>query len=263
MDDAPVLPEPKVKVLFLHIPKTAGTTLRIRLARFFNHQHVLDIWNRRIGDVSPDDLENCRLLMGHFAFEDVADLFGQYFTLCFLREPRDRLISTYRFWRAHRWEVVERTGWPWLSKAKRMPMHQFFLDPEIRNMEDVNNTIVRYLTRRRYGAAPPIFIDDAVVEEAKQNLMRFSHVGLLDTYDADVAHLERVAGREIPGGKLRVKQVPLDDGNADLETVVMDDVDWKAFDDAIKELIVHDHVVYDFALSHRASITAPVGELGW
>lgn len=94
---------------FLHIPRTAGTTLNSILARNFRQEEILSVYHRedyeKHREHSTEDLANIRLIQGHLLLQqyDPPLMYGQpvkVFT--FLRDPLARLVSEYAFLRS--WE---------------------------------------------------------------------------------------------------------------------------------------------------------------
>jgi hypothetical protein len=91
----------KKQFFFLHIPKTAGTTLVLTLFRQFKWQRKISFYSaqgrKQYMESSPAFLDRFDLCMGHLPF--VADKKIErgidYFT--FLRKPRERLISGYKY----------------------------------------------------------------------------------------------------------------------------------------------------------------------
>ncbi|BDQ33027.1 sulfotransferase family protein [Pseudodesulfovibrio portus] len=91
-------------LLFLHIPKTAGTTLNAVLDANFAPGSVLDLYtaeqHRAIRDITYDGLAEYDLIRGHIFVQDYDELLDgpvpvRMFT--FLRDPVQRVISEYFF----------------------------------------------------------------------------------------------------------------------------------------------------------------------
>ncbi|MDL2272125.1 sulfotransferase family 2 domain-containing protein, partial [Desulfovibrio sp. OttesenSCG-928-I05] len=96
---------------FLHIPRTAGTTLNTILRANFPPEAVINVYDKEEYAAhaahSRDELEKVRLIQGHLLLQnyDPPQMYGEpvrVFT--FLREPLPRLVSEYAFlrtWKAN------------------------------------------------------------------------------------------------------------------------------------------------------------------
>ena len=77
------------KVLFMHIPKTAGTSFRHFFSKFTKSIYVYNI------DEDSNFLNDVSLVIGHFGFAFMKKaIFNNSFTI--LRDPIERIISLYR-----------------------------------------------------------------------------------------------------------------------------------------------------------------------
>ncbi len=101
--------------VFLHIPKTAGTSFRYAAEKVFGHQAVIIDYgidnpvtsplflnsfyqNRKDLLVSQIRQNNIKFIMGHFHVVKYLDIFDKYVKWCtFLREPIARVISEYNY----------------------------------------------------------------------------------------------------------------------------------------------------------------------
>jgi len=94
---------PDGPLVFIHIPKTAGTSLRIAFASILGDEETLWVYPRAswatpaadVADLAPKRLSRARLVMGHFMFGLHHQLppGSRYATV--LRRPVDRVISAY------------------------------------------------------------------------------------------------------------------------------------------------------------------------
>lgn len=92
-----------VKICFLHIPKTAGTSLRKMLR---DNYHIQDVFNGNTmldyEGKTKNDLQDYKLFLGHlFYFRALQILPDDVTYITLLRNPIDRVISLYYFWRRH------------------------------------------------------------------------------------------------------------------------------------------------------------------
>ena len=84
------------RLLFLHVPKTAGRSMRLYLRNQYPADEVFppDSWQQAVAH--PHPLAKYRLYQGHFRANFRARLPSGTRTLVILRRPQDRLISALR-----------------------------------------------------------------------------------------------------------------------------------------------------------------------
>ena len=88
--------------VFIHAQKTGGTSLQRMLVDTFGNRQVYREHADTLYRRSPAELAQYTVFAGHFDFSSVAFIprrTRRLFTI--LREPRQRLLSHYRFLRAH------------------------------------------------------------------------------------------------------------------------------------------------------------------
>jgi Galactose-3-O-sulfotransferase len=180
-------------VIFLHIGKTAGSTLRTILSRHYTRQETFRVYPT----VYYDNLETLtslpasrrgeiRLLMGHVPFGIHEHLPAPATYITMLREPVDRVMSLYYF-------------------ARRVPEH-YLHQPILRGNLDIerfvsdglswemDNGQLRVLT----GHVHDIEIGGCkrtLLDEAKRNVSQhFSVVGFSERFDESVLVTKRRLG---------------------------------------------------------------------
>ena len=100
---------PEEKILFLHIPKTGGTTLRHIFEKQYPELGAEERYtvrsrreSARFSDLSEDRRRRIKLLIGHFPYGMHRHFSGQCKYVTFLRDPIKRVLSSYYFCK---WDV--------------------------------------------------------------------------------------------------------------------------------------------------------------
>jgi hypothetical protein len=178
--------------LFLHIGKTAGTTLNSILDREFPSDAIFAVDSHdtasaeaQLDRLSPEKRAQLRLIRGHFVYgvHRVLDQPSLYFSL--LRDPCERLISAYAHIRAvpsHR-------------------LHRHLVEEQLSFEEFVTSGITletdNWQLRCLAGDAETPFgrCDQAMLQAAIQNIgRRFAFVGTSERFDDSLLILSRMYG---------------------------------------------------------------------
>lgn len=173
-----------MNVKFLHIPKTAGTSVRSFLSRFFAARHICPaVDQRQFRDISPERLRSFRMFSGHFHWHALDQIEGPSFTFSVLRQPVARIVSFYFFLRA----VAARSDPAKLSDPRMQGIHAaftlppdaFFCDggsPEVRtHIDDLfDNFYTFYFAGRAFNARRRLqkknIPESRIVATAQRNL---------------------------------------------------------------------------------------------
>ncbi|NJR40178.1 MAG: sulfotransferase family protein [Leptolyngbyaceae cyanobacterium CSU_1_4] len=176
---------PDEQLCFIHIPKTAGTTLTSLLNSKFHQSKICpaEVWSELV-DIPKEELTQYQLFRGHFFYE-MGDLLPQkpvYITM--LRHPIERVISGYEFMRRN---VPTRTE-ALLNhhKAKTMSLMEYVSDLDNPSMA---NSQTRHLSLSRYKDDP-----EAWLAVAKQHLSEFACFGLVERFQDSMALLSYTFG---------------------------------------------------------------------
>ncbi|MGB7925626.1 MAG: sulfotransferase family 2 domain-containing protein [Pyrinomonadaceae bacterium] len=194
-------------LLFLHIPKAAGTTLHSVLERQYAPGATFTIPGadspegiKEFIGLAPERREQIRLVKGHmpYGLHKYLSVPATYITM--LRDPVDRVISHYYF-------VLE-TPAHYLHRevtSRRMTLSDFVvsgLSTEVINdqtrlisgVERVNTRLLDGEERRTLRASPEPVTAEAL-EIAKTNLREhFSAVGLFKSFDESLLLFKKVLG---------------------------------------------------------------------
>ena len=96
-------------VFFLHIPKTAGTTLRMALDRCFDTQDILpSCLQERFIQYTPEDIKPYKFIRGHFKYPLLMNkVHNRPFLITIVRDPVEQYISFFEQWKRKTKELRE------------------------------------------------------------------------------------------------------------------------------------------------------------
>jgi hypothetical protein len=196
--------QPHTPLVFTHIPKTAGTSLREAVVASLEPEVVFNGFGRvMLGSFSdvdslhpsvrrqialePDELPaDAQFVSGHIAPSATRARYPEADHFTVLREPRVRLISTWLFARAHSDFNLRHWGGlaDWM-RAARSNLVDYISNPLV--AAHVDNGIVRLLLWPHDLIPNDDFIDpaydDELFEEAVAMLDTFEYVGIVEAPD--------------------------------------------------------------------------------
>ena len=203
----PALLEEK-KLAFLHIPKCAGTSIHEVLVKYFNESEICPERLRDL-DCKPRGLfVQYRFFSGHFTAASLDKISDNKFSFTVLRNPNDRIVSLYYFWRRHSDEIIETEDLVGGRVARSVSGLKEFLSldaPVPRN--HIRNEMTRALAGNIYtekydryyeinnGKRVPIEKFE-IVRRAVQTLNSFDFILLVDNIEQDFKKLCEILGIE-------------------------------------------------------------------
>lgn len=243
--------EGKRQVFFLHIPKTAGSSLNKMLIESFGLDENYPHFNStRILLESGDLRLKLPLVMGHLSHAVAGILRPDPFVFTFLREPVLRGFSEFEFMKSHP-EV-------WLGKLAQGTISEYYENPTVtavaNNLQtrllgaDLNIgkqyarfvreklTPVEYYKNVEESLKTPV--DDSVLESAKRRIETMDFFGLTETFDSDVPKLFKLLDKPCPE-LVTTNVTPTSVRNRSSYT--------QAEIDLVKSLNTYDLQLYDFA----------------
>ncbi|WP_198373668.1 sulfotransferase family protein [Roseomonas rosulenta] len=134
------------RLVFLHLPKTGGTTLHHHFSAFFRPEEICPSTGPDLHLIPPERLAAYRYFAGHFVYDQLRLITGPLFTVTVLRPPVERLLSAYYFLRRHGAERLARHPLPEASIARASAnLLDFLRNPDPRVQYTVSNVMARAL----------------------------------------------------------------------------------------------------------------------
>ena len=210
-------------MLFMHIPKTGGSSLRDSLNQVYPRSEQLQLYDSPdkgiihaddFPDLSEAERARPRLIMGHFYYglHEHVPRPSRYLTI--IRDPVDRVASLYHHYR----RVAElrpqsragREGQSILEEGMSLEEWGFGLE-----RVEIDNEILRRITGRPaigFGLCP----DDMLSEALEHVEQRFVRVLVLEQMDRSMRALDADLGKHIPTpGFVNVNERRAPEGDVD------------------------------------------------
>jgi hypothetical protein len=184
----------ETRILHLHIPKTAGTAIRHAFSVAPGGLQIYPHYDERMyRDADPDEYD---LFSGHYGYTTASRLGGNIISV--FRNPFDRFVSVYYFWRQLHQQGVERTRKTELAMKFSLDEFALITDDLVLVEEFYNrmtwqvaygSSIAQRQEQRAAGKS-----EEDIFAMATQNLSRFALIGLQDRMADFSAGLQRKFG---------------------------------------------------------------------
>jgi hypothetical protein len=175
---------------FLHIPKTAGTSLRTWLMDLYREEDWLPChFLKELEQLTPDEINKYHFFSGHLGNSWYNCLQKPPHTFTWLRQPIQREISQYFYLRKMKNTLLDMPLNPYepnyINVASELPLTEFCHSSI--HLGYYDNLQVRFLT----GNFPirnecPIYCDETMLEIAKEKLLELFFFGLCESMNASM-----------------------------------------------------------------------------
>lgn len=203
-----------MKVIFLHIPKTAGQSVHAALVNAFGKEAVCPARvNDQLRRMSITELNRYQVFSGHFDWSLLDCIKGPKYVFTILREPIDRILSFYFYLRDEAEKIPtelrstpDRQG---LKAAFELSPRDYFLGgaPHLRRFLDdhYDNFYTYYFAGRHYESRGEMvglinrneLSHQHVVQMAKDNLTMLDDVFTVDNMSAVFSAIRAISGKEL------------------------------------------------------------------
>lgn len=168
--------------LFLHLQKTAGTSIVVSARKHYGKRNVSSH-----GDFvgkDPMNLVDTPFVSGHFGFGFAEQLMNGRYSFTFLRDPVERVISHYYFCRTRdpsQYRIYQLAAQYDLAGFVAASKEEGLVGDHIWNIQ------ARYLAGQEGSPkiGPGSLPGEELLRLAVLNSQRFSHVGFTETFDQD------------------------------------------------------------------------------
>lgn len=227
-----------VPALFLHIQKTAGTSLVNMARRYYGNDVVShgDCWGK-----PPEQFSQVRFISGHLGYSYMRPLIGDRYSFTFLRNPVDRILSMYYFCRSR-----DPAEFDIYRRAHEMDLPGFLMagltDPMIK-ARIWNNQVWQLAHGYTHldSVTPDDFSGEELLSLAKKHLAEFSYIGFTETFAADADLIckalkfpKRRAGEPIQMENVTPRRPGFAEQSAEVKKLLMDltELDRELYDHA-------------------------------
>ena len=183
-------------IIFLHIPKTAGTSLRDIIERNFDEKAIFTIDGKNpresiklFNSLKSADKASFSLVQGHGEFGAIKDLpQKQIKYITFVRNPVERVLSYYSY------ILSDSFKRPQAEVAESMSLKKYLISKCDWQMNNHQTRMIAGNVPPEYGAC-----NEEVLERAKNNIISHFHfVGIAERFDESILTMSKFLGWKIP-----------------------------------------------------------------
>lgn len=172
------------KFVFLHIPKTAGTSFVDAIKKAIGADRVSPSFNAGVmSQDQAEELDHFDVIAGHISINDINRYFSDRNIITVIREPIERCISWYYYARS----LARNTELEDVNAAQTLSVDDFFRAEKYLIFRNIYNRQVRQLG----GHVFDLNIDfNIAMEKSIATLASANWVGRVETIDEDIETLK-------------------------------------------------------------------------
>lgn len=187
------------KFIFLHIPRTGGHTLHYIMTHYFGQANVTPIINS-IRNIPVSFLLEKKIVFIHSDFDTIELIYGNFKNrklITFIRDPLERIISVFKFWRAHNFELLKDNIA--VRLAHEHEFSEFFKVPYVRMCLE-NNMFARFIGYKTFKEIKKTYshlnkqkkeqyIKEEIIPLIKERYSSYFFVGILEDLKNEIKSL--------------------------------------------------------------------------
>ena len=232
------------QLVYLHIQKTGGNSLLNFVASHFPWSSVLQVYSPAEFDTHPrSEVAHFDLICGHITARNLSAVAGDAIRCTVLREPVDRTLSSYWYFRTYKSTPPESIRHA-VASAKANSLTEFLRNrtPEVRRhvVNHQAHCLAGDWSCRMLGA-------DELLAAAIENLHTFHWVGITEQLDEGARQLAQVMGWDLPARLSKENVTPCRQHADELRSTELN---------LIQELVMADSELY-----RAAAVAANVNEM--
>ena len=200
-------------LVFLHIPKTAGTNLYKILGDSFGREKIFrHLQDGIIQDLSSEECSEYSIFYGHICHDDISNIKRKNLSVCtYVRKPKDRLLSLYYYYKAHEPSHPNYSGDWQIALANDLSVEEYFNDKKIRSEHQFWNNMTWVVMGNRqwrnwYSLLTVDADDRAIFDKLvttirpaiRKRLEEFMFVGLQEDFDRSIELLFHTFQKQPP-----------------------------------------------------------------
>jgi len=262
---------PELRLVFLHVPKTGGTTLHHHFSAHFVPEEICPERISGLDRYSEDELRQWRYFSGHFNADEIKRIPKPVFVVTVLRDPIERLLSHYYFWKRHSSDYIEQHGLYPLLVTKRGTLLDYLCSTEPTLISNSRNSIALQMAGAVLGqpegnqllkvGGPVEWLSNAqLLQQALSNLLSFDVVGdisqLNDIYSTVAQTFGMIPLNDLPSMNTRYEV------NDVMEPYVEEPIT-PEIKGLLEESTRLDMVLYQLALDHWQNSLNSSGDEAW
>jgi hypothetical protein len=192
----------------MHMEKTGGTSLQNMLLESFGAGHIYNEHHDSLHLHSPAELSTYTVFAGHFNHDSLAFIPRRRLKLfTFVREPMQRLLSLYHFWRSHVPSA------PHFNESMRLahelPIEAYFANGDLARSQAIWNHMTWCVMGEQQWRVWRRVLASAQGEKRarliatlrapiRERLREFCFIGLQEKFTQSCRELYRIIGRTCP-----------------------------------------------------------------